>query len=155
MTTMTPCILSMSAVLAPGETRDLSVEPTVMFRPQRLIIAEVPRSKRQLVFAWLRRLPLAIVENFLALFSDYPLPGLRLDPYFPMEVVQFKVGTCEQFSASPRIPAEVFASHCLDPSLHFDLCPIGQKLTVTVQSKAKHPFTCRVGIIGSALEEIA
>ena len=146
---VTRYIMSSSAVLAPGEIRDLSVEPAIPFRAERLIIAEVPRSKVQFISTWLCSLPLTIVENLLAFFSDQPGPGWKLPRYFPMKIVQFKIGACKQFSSSPLIPAEVFASHRLDPLLDFDTCPAGQKLTVTVQSEAQHPFTCQLAIIGA------
>jgi hypothetical protein len=149
------CCMSLSGVFAPGETKDLTVEPTVTFRPERLVVAEVLRSAPRLVSAWLGNLPFAITENFLALFSDYPGPGWQLPPYFPMQIVQFSVGPHEQFRDAPRVPAELFASYATDPRLHFDICRIGQKLTLAVQSQAKHTFTFRAGIIGVALKDIA
>lgn len=71
-------VFSLCKDLAPGETKVLAVEPSVVFKAERLIIAEVVRTKPQLVLAWLSRFPMAILENFLALFSEEVCPGWKL-----------------------------------------------------------------------------
>ena len=143
------CAIPLSAELSPDETREISAETTSAFQAERLVVLEVTRSRSEVVATYLRDLPVMVLENFLALFSDYhPCPGWRLPHYFPVEVVKLKVGTREQFRDACRIPAEIFSNTSLDPHLRFDVCGPGQRLTLTVHSVAKRPFTFRACFVG-------
>jgi hypothetical protein len=145
------CYLSVTAELAPGETKDLSVEPAVLFRTERLVVAETPRSWIQTAMAYLLNLPFMLVKNIYELLDGSPSSGWSLPPYFPSRIIQFKVGSCEQLRTEVGIPSEIFGCHAMDLNLRFDLCPIGQKLTLTVRNTAKHPITFRAGILGYGL----
>ncbi len=146
------CIIPLSAKLAPGETKEIAVEPTCIFRPERLIVAEVQQTKLKIIWAFVRNLPIALLRNFLALFSEHACPGWKPHPYFPIHVLQFKVGSYKQFQDKTRIPAEVFSPHAGAINCRFDTCRIGQKLTLTVQSHAKQTILLRAGIIGTTTD---
>ena len=149
-------VLSLSAELFPGETKEFFVEPTSGFRAERLVVAEVPRTRSQVVLAHVFNFLPAVLENLFALFSGYACPGWKLPPYFPMEILvhvydQLRVGSYEQFTSGNKIPAQIFGEAAFAPNCHFDTCKIGQRLTLTVRSNAKHPFTFRAGFIGECL----
>lgn len=138
--------------IAPGETKDVSVATTLLFRPERIIIAEPSRSKIRIGLAFLRNLPIALLENLLGLFNDRGCPGWRPPRYFPMSITSIKIGTTDQFRPNTSLPAEIFCPEALDPHLRFDTCQINQPLTITVRSHAKQAILFRAGIIGTALE---
>jgi len=167
------CVIPISAKLQPGETKEIAVEPTCIFRPERLIIAEVQNTWLGAISAFMRNLPMALMANFLALWSEHhACPGWKPPPYFPIDVLQFKVGSANQFRPNfqmipgevfsrsanqfrpnfQMIPGEVFSLHAFAINGRFDTCKIGEKLTLTIRSRAKWTIMFRAGIIGTTID---
>jgi len=162
----------MSADLTPGETKEISVETTCSFRAERLCIAVPPRPwpRRVLAFAlhlpraaWLnlRALGREVVDVVVCLLVRRPRrrhlswdrrPGWKPPPYFPVVVINFRVGPRDQFRT--EIPSELFRPDDVRGVLEgdFDVAPPCARITLVVRSLASRPFTFRAGIIGTVLD---
>jgi hypothetical protein len=144
-------VLSMSSEVAAGETKEIFVEPTCTFRPNRLIIPETSLTRLKAFSHFMSSLPIALLENFLALFGSQCGPGWMPPPYYPVAVLQLKIGVSNQFRDAQPIYAGVFGVRELDPNLHFDVCDVGQRITIVVRNTAKHAVVFRVGLLGTVL----
>jgi hypothetical protein len=135
--------------ISPGEIKEVSVESTSVFIPERLVVGEVSRTFSEKALGWIG----VFVWNFLSLFSPNGHFVWRLSPHFPVNLLRFRVGNTDQFSPMNPIPTELFGPSTIGLNGRFDVCRPGQTLTLTVQSSSKRSLVFRAVLIGQAVPD--
>lgn len=173
-------VTSFSAVLAPGETREICVETTWIFpaerlslyatppqsrafRPERLLLDVPPQSRAQRLLAYVKHVPWAALTTVGVLMRKVTDREARLNwtwpswraprPGPPVEVVNVRVGEAEQFIRGvAALPSEIFTPEVhQSPYLGLQVVLPEQKLTLVVRSVSKKPYELRGSFVGTAI----
>lgn len=131
-------------VISAGETQTLTASPQIRFRCMKLMTTgdDVHRTglRKRLFTLWTK----------LLRFFSIPMIASKPACYF----VQITVGSKLQLPSNTNpIACSSFAPGVLENAMYFDVCEVGQQISLVVQNLSKQPHMFSATLFGEAVED--